>query len=242
MASWFDITQRSRRPELMDDPALDESEHVHALRGLARLNFISGSVGIIWRPIRELARRLSRPVRVLDLATGAGDLPIGLWHRARRSGVRLEIAACDLSPQAIAHAQSAAAHGAAAVRFFQLDALHDSLPPDYDVITSSLFLHHLDDDDAVHLLRRMTDAARQMVLVNDLRRCRRGLFLAYVMPQLLCRSRVVHVDGVLSVRAAYTLDEVRELACRAELKEASVLPRWPCRFLLRWQKPPVETP
>ena len=83
----------------------------------------------------------------------------------------------------------------------------------------------------------MAAAARRMVLVNDLRRCRRGLFLAFVMPRILCRSHIVHNDGVLSVRAAYTLDEVRDLSGRAALQPVQVAPRWPCRFLLQWTRP-----
>jgi hypothetical protein len=35
MFSHFRPTQRQRSPELMDDPLLDESQHVAALRGLS---------------------------------------------------------------------------------------------------------------------------------------------------------------------------------------------------------------
>lgn len=237
MPSPFDIAQRDRRPELMDDPALDEHCHERALRGLTRINRFSGSVRMIWQPIRALARRNGAPpLRILDVATGAGDLPVGLWRCARRTGLPLTIDACDVSPRALTYARQAATRGAAEIRFFRLDALSDEIPPGYDVIVSSLFLHHLDDDQARHLLRRMTDAARQMVLVNDLRRCRRGLLLAYVAPRVLCRSAVVHHDAVLSVRAAYALAEVRALAQSARLDGIHVAPRWPCRFLLTWTR------
>jgi len=51
---------------------------------------------------------------------------------------------------------------------FQAEALKDPLPDGNDVILCSLFLHHLDDDAAVDLLRRMGRASRSLVLVNDL--------------------------------------------------------------------------
>ena len=37
----LDVSQRNRKPELMDDPALQQDYHEHALKGLARVNWIS---------------------------------------------------------------------------------------------------------------------------------------------------------------------------------------------------------
>jgi 2-polyprenyl-3-methyl-5-hydroxy-6-metoxy-1,4-benzoquinol methylase len=221
----------------MDDPALEPARHQHALQGLARLNWWSRSASILWGPIASLARRLPRrPLRLLDLATGAGDVPIALWRGAQRAGVRLEIAGCDRSPVAIAHAQARAQRAGAGVQFFAADALTDPLPAGYDIVACSLFLHHLSDDDASRLLRRMAQSTRHLLLVNDLVRSRAGLALAMAGTRLLCRSSIVHADGPQSVRAAYTLDEARRLAEAAGLQGVSIIHRWPCRFLLSWSQ------
>jgi 2-polyprenyl-3-methyl-5-hydroxy-6-metoxy-1,4-benzoquinol methylase len=177
-----------------------------------------------------------RPLRVLDIATGAGDVPIGLWRRAVRTGVPLEVAGCDLSPGAVRHAKRQAGGARAPVRFFQLDALRRELPSGYDVLICSLFLHHLDNREAVELLGKLSRAARHLVLVNDLRREAIGWLLAWSCPRLLTASPVVHTDAVLSVRAAFTLAEMRELAVRAGLHGATIAPRWPRRLLLCWRK------
>src|SRR5207237_7259825 len=88
---------RQRQPEIMDQPDLRPARHVGALCGLARINFWSGSAGILWPPLAELARRLGRPIRVLDVATGAGDVPLRLWRRSRRAGLDFRIDGCDVS-------------------------------------------------------------------------------------------------------------------------------------------------
>jgi hypothetical protein len=75
------------------------------------------------------------------------------------------------------------------------------------------------------------------VLVNDLSRSRTGLFLALVGTRLLSTSDVVRVDGPLSVKAAFTPAEARALAERAGLRGAKVMRRWPCRWLLTWERP-----
>src|SRR5947209_11250822 len=111
------FAHRAVEPELMDDPGLDPAEHRRALLGLARLNRWSRSAAILWPVLREVAKRVSgRPVRVLDVATGAGDVPVGLWKRATAANLSVEIEACDVSATALAHA--AASAGGAAVRFF----------------------------------------------------------------------------------------------------------------------------
>jgi hypothetical protein len=229
---------RRLRPEVMDQPGLDPRRHHQALLGLGRINFWSGSAGILWPPLADLARAVAPwPPRVLDLATGGGDVPIRLWHKARRAGLPIVVEGCDVSPVAVEHAAGEAGRRGAEVRFFAADALADALPGGYDAVVGSLFLHHLTEDQAVRLLRGMAAAAGRLVLVNDLVRSRAGLLLAQVGTQLLTRSPVVHVDGPRSVEGAFTIEEARQLAERAGLVGATVARRWPCRFLLTWVRP-----
>lgn len=221
----------------MDQPGLDEAQHLRALRGLGRINRVSRSAGILWPAIAGEARQGGgEPLRVLDLASGGGDVAIGLARRARRAGLRVAIEGCDVSPAAVAFASRSAEAAGVGVRFFQLDALKDALPEGFDVLTCSLFLHHLSDDEAVELLGRMAAAARRAILINDLERSTVGYALAWAGCRLLSRSPIVHHDGPASVRAAFTGEEALGLARRAGLAEARLTRHWPWRFLLRWSR------
>lgn len=232
-----DLRLRRRQPEIMDQPDLDAGAHATALTALTRINWWSGSARILWSPLVEVAgTHASRPLRVLDVATGAGDVPVRLWQKARRAGIPLEIAGCDVSETALTYARRRAEAAGADVTFFALDALRAPLPRDYDVIVSSLFLHHLDEADAVALLRGMGQAARSRVLVNDLVRSPGGYALAYLGTRFLSRSWVAHVDGPRSVEGAFTTDEAMSLARQAGLNEAKVERCWPMRFLLSWRR------
>src|SRR5207247_5557565 len=131
-------------------------------------------------------------------------------------------------------AQEREARAGADVNFFQLDVFADPLPSDYDAVTCSLFLHHLHEPEAVELLRRLAAAARRLVLINDLARGFVGYTLAYLGTRVLSRSPVVHTDGPLSVRAAFTPNEAVALAWQAGITGATVERRWPCRVLLAW--------
>lgn len=231
------LKHRRRQPELMDQPGLSAERHERALDGLERINWLSGSARIVWPALAQLARRLHpQPCRVLDVATGAGDVLRRLSRRAARAGLALELAGCDISPVALHHAERASRAAGWPLRFVSCDVLREGLPDGYDAVMCSLFLHHLDEPDAVELLRRMGGAARHLVLVNDLRRSRVGYGLAWLVTRLLTRSDVVHVDGPLSVAGAFTPAEALELARRAGLPGATVAQRWPYRFLLSWER------
>ena len=229
---------RDRQPEVMDAPGLDDRLHHQALEGLRRGNVVSNTSHVLWRGLEQSGvLRRPAPARILDLACGGGDVSLGLARIARRHAVPVEVHGADFSPLAVEHARAAATRsGLTGVEFFQLNALTDQLPSDYDAIYCTLFLHHLAESDGVELLRRMAGATRSVVLVDDLARTRLGFALVWMGCYLLTRSPVVHTDGPLSVRAALTMDEARELADRAGLQGATFRRHWPERFLLSWSK------
>jgi 2-polyprenyl-3-methyl-5-hydroxy-6-metoxy-1,4-benzoquinol methylase len=231
------LVHRRRRPELMDQPGVDPAEHALALNGLGRINRVSRSAAILWPPIARLAQAAgSAPVRVLDLASGGGDIPLALAFRAARARLDVRIDGCDINDGAVRFARQKAANCSVPVQFFTLDALTSSIPEGYDVLTCSLFLHHLDEPDAVRLLRRMASAARRLVLLDDLVRSRVGYALAWGGCRLLSRSPIVRHDGPASVAAAFTPEEVQMLALRAGLESVSLTRHWPHRFLLSWSR------
>ena len=232
------LAQRHRQPEIMDQPGLDARHHEEALRGLARINWVSRSNAMLWRPIARFAKeRPGQRLRILDVATGGGDVPVRLAQRARRAGLPIEFAAVDISATALDHGRRRARDAGVCVDFFPLDIFRDALPTGFDVITSSLFLHHLASAQAQELLRRMREVAGGMILINDLIRSRIGYLLAWLGTRVLCRSYVVHADGPRSVRAAFTMPEALALAEEAGLVGARVSRQFPCRFLLQWSRP-----
>lgn len=226
------LTMRVREPEIMDRPDLDPEIHRAALRGLERLNRAAFSARGFLEPLRRLATEsVDRPLRVLDVACGGGDNLFALERIARAKGLKLELFGCDRSDVAVQHAKENAVRRGSSIGFATADALLDSRPPiEVDVVLNSLFVHHLDPDDAVTFLRNARTWAGRAAIVIDLLRTRLGYALAHAASRLLTRSPVVRTDALISVRAAYSLDEARALAKRAGAANAVVERIWPERF------------
>ena len=160
-------------------------------------------------------------------------MAIAIKSRADQAGRVLEVEGCDISPVALEYAAKSAERRGLKVRFFQHDALEKKLPGGFDLVSSSLFLHHLSDSDSVAFLRDLAAVGRA-ILVQDLLRTRMGYLLALSTVRVITRSQVVRADGPRSVRAAFSLPEVEHLALRAGLEGARIERCWPERFSLSW--------
>lgn len=221
-------------PERMDDPALDPRLHAEALRAFRWINLFSGTVGSVWHCL--VSKDDGSPVRVLDVACGAGDVSLGIASRARKSGRAVSVEGCDISPTAVGVARTRGNASGLDVAFFERDVIVDGIPVGYDVIVNTLFMHHLSEDGARDLLASMRDAAGMQVIVSDLCRSRPGLALAYLSGYLFTRSPIVRFDAPASVRAAFTPQEFRRIADRAGCSDGRIELRWPYRFLMDWRK------
>ncbi|MCE2968009.1 MAG: methyltransferase domain-containing protein [Phycisphaerales bacterium] len=237
------MDQRVLTPELMDDAAIDPREHRRALRGLARLNRLSRAHVSVARAVADLLRERSLPASdaiLLDLAAGGGDLLLGVRDVIGRCACRgaADVAA-DISPTALEVAQGHARARGHTVRTLRADVLAAPLPIDdsaVDVGVCSLFLHHLMPVDVVRVLAELARVSRVGVVVSDLARSRLGLAMAFCAGRIVTRSRVVHVDSIKSVRAAFTREELAEFAFRAGMKDAIIREVWPERLLLTWRR------
>ncbi len=210
--------RRSGATEYLDGP-LDAELLRGNLRDLARVNRWLGGVDLSWRAIRPFLDR-DRLTTMIDVGTGSGDIPHHLLRRAGRR-YRLDIVATDVRTELIDAARATAA-GSAGSPAFTVRAD----PPDriasadgsVDVTHCSLVLHHLDEDAAVALLREMGRVATTAVIVNDLHRGRFWWLGAWALTRAFTRNVYTRHDAPLSVRRAYTPDEVRAFATAAGLR------------------------
>ena len=210
--------------ELLDGP-LDDLAALHGnLRDLERVNRWLGGTALSARAIDALAGE-RKTLSLLDVGTGAADIPAALLARATRTGRRLRVTAIDSRPEILAAAVSRRPRlGATAGLDLQVGDGRSLPYPDrsFDIAHASLLLHHLEPAAAVTLLREMSRVARRGIVVNDLLRGRVAWLGAWWLSRLATRNRYTRHDAPLSVRRAYTGAELTALIAAAGLRvEAS---------------------
>ncbi|MEM6468960.1 MAG: methyltransferase domain-containing protein [Planctomycetota bacterium] len=231
--SEINLSLRDRQDEWMDEPDLDPRLHHGALRGLSRVNRMSGVAGSLWKQMRPFIEHCSaEKVQILDVASGGGDVAIALKKRAQKAGAEVSITGCDISPVATQFASENAARQNVDVEFQCRDVLADALPGSFDIVYTSLFLHHLEEPSLLQILDSMKRVAKHRMILSDLIRSRFGYLLAAVGIRILTRNPVCHFDGPLSVRAALTIEEISEYCERVGLRILHRQKVWPERFLI----------
>jgi len=222
-------------PELLDGPLTDERLLDGNLRDLARVNRRFGGTSLSLRALRALVERAQAPggqmagrdgaLRVLDVGTGAGDIPLAL-SRASGPWPEILVTAVDSRPEVIAAAGRVTPALRTSARVALAVADGEALPftdEAFDVAHASLVLHHLEPTAAVRFLGELARVARLGVIVNDLGRGTLSWLGAWVVLHAMTRNRYTLHDGPLSVRRSYTAAEAAGLLAEAGLRPVAEL-------------------
>jgi SAM-dependent methyltransferase len=200
-------------PELMDRPQPVTAELASDLHNLRQLNRHFGSYGLITHFLRRWIRPGAQ-LRVLDLATGSGDIPRLVIDYARKVGATITVEAIDQQSSTLEIARSLSA-GYPEIDFRQGDVLFFGEAGQYDIVLCSLALHHFDETAAVRLLERCRHLSRKFVLVSDLRRGFLATVGVYLLTALIYRDPMTRNDGRISAARAFSFREFGSLAGRA---------------------------
>jgi len=199
--------------EMMDRPQPVSVELENDLKRIRQLNRWFGS----HRLVRHFAQRwikLGGSMRIVDLATGSGDIPRLIVDFARRIGAHVEIDAVDRQSATLEIARKLST-GYSEIFYREANILGwDPVAP-YDIVLCTLALHHFSNEDAVRLLCRCRKLSQKFVLVSDLRR---GFLLkagVYLLTALIFREPMTRYDARLSAERAFSFSEMRALAARA---------------------------
>jgi ubiquinone/menaquinone biosynthesis C-methylase UbiE len=235
------LLKRHRAPEWMDEPGADPRDLRAALRFISRINrFLGYNRATIFHLQRFSSRwPAGKPIRILDVATGSADVPLAILRWARRRRLDIQIVGIDLHPTTLEQARQQTLKQPR-IRLVQSDALR--LPFDdgsFDYVISSMFLHHLSDEQQNKLLREMDRVARRGVLVADLLRSRRAWLWISVLT--LLSTRMIRHDARISVAQALSAEEVLQLRNRASLGFLKFRRHFGHRFVLAGEKNPTAT-
>ncbi len=197
------LRSRSHQTEYLDTETLSDAEYAAVLADLSAVN----TVTLARAPTLAFLRRVTRGLqpgarfRVLDVGFGEGDMLRRIHRWGRRRGLALELTGIDLNPGCAAAAR-AATPGAMGIDYRTGD-LFDVPPGEYDVVISSLFTHHLSDEQVVTFLRWMEASTAVGWFVNDLHRHTIAYHGFRALAAVARWNPIVRADGAISVTRSF---------------------------------------
>jgi 2-polyprenyl-3-methyl-5-hydroxy-6-metoxy-1,4-benzoquinol methylase len=202
--------------ELMDRLQPVSAELERDLHNIRRFNRWFGSYTLISFFLRRWIKSGAR-LRIVDLATGSGDIPRLIADYARSVGAEVRIDALDQQAATLEIARKLSADYPN-IAFIQANILEWGPPEPYDIVLCTMALHHFSEHDAVGVLRRCRELSRRLVLVSDLRRGWLGTIGVYLLTATIFHEPMTKHDARLSMARAFSFSEMRDLAKRADWK------------------------
>lgn len=194
--------RRVDRAEILDSDACSAVEVQAALAVIGRINRRFGGVSTSQKLVEEIARVAGlRRLSMLEVAAGSGDLPEIIRANLAEHGIQLDVTLLDM----------ARSHLPRGNRSVVANGLHLPFPDaSFDLVSCNLFAHHLSPEELQRFVNEGLRVCRRAVLINDLVRHPLHLALVYASYPLM-RCRVAWLDGLTSVRRAYTPTEIHQL-------------------------------
>ncbi len=213
-----DFRYRAQLTERMDEPCTRDQLR-GCLRDIARINRWTLASRPVLRWLETLFQpnqALAEPLRILDVGSGYGDglRRIEQWAAARR--IAVELTGLDLNPDATAIAIEASPAGSR-IHWVGTDVFQYAPPRPFHLVVSSLFTHHLSEDEIVRFLRWMELHAELGWFISDLCRAPIPYHAIRVIARLARLHPFVQYDAPVSIARSFVPGDWQRMCSAAGL-------------------------
>lgn len=198
---WMDVAEQAT-------PGLERD-----LLNLESLNRRFGACRIVLKKLSPLLRK-REPLRILDLATGGGDIPRAIVLVARSLQCPVSVTAVDRQEATLRIAEKFSGDFPE-IRYVCADILDFASDKPVDVAMCNLALHHFEESDVIRILRQCRLQAGRAALVTDLRRSLLAQAAIVGVTELFYREPMTRHDARVSAARAFSYAELHRLAAAA---------------------------
>ncbi len=232
MGLLVDTTYRSDEEEIMDDLTYNGEILHDSLDKLAKINKWLGGNNVTINGLKILLEKRTKetPITIIDLGCGGGDVLRDVAHFGQQNGYHFNLIGLDANHNTIKYAKKLSQNydniNFTDINIFSEDFNHLK----YDIVLTTLFLHHFKEDQLVTFLKPVLEKAKLGIVVNDLHRHK----LAYYLFKLLCTTisnKTIVEDGLTSVLRGFKRKELKVIS---EKVNANYQIKWKWAFRYQW--------
>jgi 2-polyprenyl-3-methyl-5-hydroxy-6-metoxy-1,4-benzoquinol methylase len=228
----LDFTKRSYEKELLDGNNIPFEDIKRNMQELEFINTWLGGHTITLKGFRRLAGKRKK-ISVCEIGCGGGDNLKAIYRWAIRNGIFLEITGIDIKQDCIEFAKENCAEIPNA-SWICSDYKLAQLPVKPDIVFSSLFCHHFDDESVKQIFQWMHQNSNLGFFINDLQRHLLAYHSIKILSSIFSRSYMVKNDAPLSVLRGFSKAELNTMIKDAltDIKTVSYSINWQWAF--RW--------
>lgn len=223
---------RSYEEELLDQSDIPFTAIKRNMQELDVINTWLGGHHITLAGFKALAGN-QKKISVCEIGCGGGDNLKAIAHYAKKKGIELNITGIDIKKECIDYARQNGSMLKEA-RWICSDFRHAILPQKPDIIFSSLFCHHFDDDGVIEIIRWMKSNAKRGFFINDLHRHPLAYYSIKLLTALFSKSYLVKNDAPLSVRRGFRKPELEKLTAKSLNGDEGIVCRIHWKWAFRW--------
>jgi 2-polyprenyl-3-methyl-5-hydroxy-6-metoxy-1,4-benzoquinol methylase len=224
-----DFRRRSKEDEMMDDFSLDHTVIDPIMDELESINKLLGGYGVFLDAFKKVG--IEDGMTISDWGCGGGDSLRVTAKWAKKQGLKLNLIGVDATASAVEYAKRRST-AYPEISYLESDVMSDNLLPNqFDIVISSLFTHHFEDESWMMLVKKMSSCASHAVIINDLHRHWFAYYSIGILTLLFSKSAMVKHDSKVSVLRSFKRKEIEQLLHRAGIKNFTI--RWMWAF--RWQ-------
>lgn len=219
---------RINKKEIMDNQNIDEKIKVDEFKELARLNRLFGINKLVLKYTKKFLSQ-NKINSIIDIGTGAGDLPLYFLNWSKKNNIDLDITAIDIDPISIKYAKENFGNGEL-VKFKQASV--EDIEESFDIAIISQVLHHIDQNDILEFLQNIYLKTNKAIIISDFIRSRTSYWFVKLLLWIFTKNKISRHDGSLSILRSYSDHELKSIFKKINISKFYIYNHFPRKIII----------
>ncbi len=232
----INLKTRSYKKELLDSGGIPFEDIKRNMKELNTINTLLGGHTITINGVKNILHSyirkgdFTKPILIAEIGCGGGDNIKAISKWGKKNNISLKFIGIDILEECIKFAKEQCAAIDADWIVSPYQRVKFNQQP--DIIFSSLFCHHFNDEELEYQLKWMSENSKFGFFVNDLHRNSIAYNAIKLLTILFSKSYLIVNDAPLSVARGFTENEWHKILVGAGIYNASIQWKWAFRHLI----------